>query len=113
MAFETTARANVKRGVYRLADAATNAFEAARADVAAYLGAGTAAEVIFTSGATLALNTVAHALASRLQPGDEILLSELEHHSNIVPWQMAAERTGADPCPAGHRGGPARPRPPR
>ena len=93
--FETTSRANVKRGVYRLADQATLAFQQARAQVAAYLGAADPDEVVFTSGCTLALNTAAHALAPRLRPGDEILVSQLEHHSNIVPWQMAAERTGA------------------
>ena len=93
--FETTSRANVKRGVYRLADQATLAFQQARAQVAAYLGAADPDEVVFTSGCTLALNTAAHALSSRLRPGDEILVSQLEHHSNIVPWQMAAERTGA------------------
>ncbi len=93
--FETTARANVKRGVYRLADEATTAFQHAREQVAAYVGASDPSEIVFTSGCTLALNTAAHTLAPRLRPGDEILLSELEHHSNIVPWQMAAERTGA------------------
>ena len=93
--FETTARANVKRGVYRLADEATVAFQAARSRVAAYLGAADADEVIFTSGCTLAINTAANALAPRLRPGDEILVSQLEHHSNLVPWQMVAERAGA------------------
>ena len=93
--FETTARANVKRGVYRLADAATTAFHRARAQVAAYVGAAAADEIVFTSGCTLAINTAAHALAPRLRPGDEILVSELEHHSNLVPWQMAAQQAGA------------------
>jgi cysteine desulfurase/selenocysteine lyase len=93
--FETECRANVKRGVYRLADQATVAFQTARAEVAAYLGAAEADEVIFTSGCTLALNTAAQVLSPRLRPGDEILISQLEHHSNIVPWQMAAERIGA------------------
>lgn len=93
--FETTARANVKRGVYRLADAATNAFQDARRQVAAYIGAADPDEVVFTSGCTMAINLAAHALAARLSEGDEILISELDHHSNIVPWQMAAERTGA------------------
>lgn len=93
--FETTARANVKRGVYRLADEATNAFQRARGEVAAYVGAADADEIVFTSGCTLAINTAAHALSARLRPGDEILVSALEHHSNLVPWQMAAQRTGA------------------
>ncbi len=93
--FETTTRANVKRGVHRLADAATNAFEEARRRVAAYVGAADPGEVVFTSGCTLAINLAAHALAARLQEDDEILISELEHHSNIVPWQLAAARAGA------------------
>ena len=94
--FETTARANVKRGVYRLADEATTAFQRARASRWRPISAPpTPSEIVFTSGCTLALNTAAHALAPRLRPGDEILISELEHHSNIVPWQMAAERAGA------------------
>jgi cysteine desulfurase/selenocysteine lyase len=95
IAYETTARANVKRGVYRLADAATNAFAEARARVAAYINAADPSEVAFTSGTTLALNIAANGLVGRLRPGDEILISELEHHSNIVPWQLAAERVGA------------------
>jgi cysteine desulfurase / selenocysteine lyase len=93
--FETRARANVKRGVYRLADQATAAFDAARATMARYLGATDKNAVVFTSGATMALNISAHGLGQRLRQGDEILLTTLEHHSNIVPWQLAAERTGA------------------
>ncbi|MCX8099676.1 MAG: aminotransferase class V-fold PLP-dependent enzyme [Geminicoccaceae bacterium] len=93
--FETRARANVKRGVYRLADEATQAFEEARARIAAYLGAREAREVVITSGTTHALNIAAHTLCARLRPGDEILLSLAEHHANIVPWQLAAARVGA------------------
>lgn len=96
LAFETRGRANVKRGVYRLADAATAAFEQARADVAAYLGIADPTEIVFTSGTTLGLNLAAHVLSGRLGPGRAVLVSDLEHHSNIVPWQMAAERTGAE-----------------
>jgi len=95
LCFETTARANVKRGVYRLADEATQAFDRARAEIAAYLGVRDAREVVLTSGTTFGLNLVAHGLVARLAPGDEILLSTLEHHSNIVPWQLAAGRVGA------------------
>ena len=95
MRFETEARANVKRGVYRLADQATAAFDAARATMARYIGETEKNNVVFTSGATMALNIAANGLAARLAPGDEILLTTLEHHSNIVPWQLAAERTGA------------------
>ncbi len=89
--YETAARANVKRGVYRLADRASAAFETARSIIARYIGAPNPAEVVFTSGATSALNIAAHGLAERLAPGDEILVSELEHHSNIVPWQLVAD----------------------
>lgn len=95
-AFETRGRANVKRGVYRLADAATAAFEEARTAVAAYLGTNDPSEIAFTSGTTMGLNLAAHVLSPRLGPGRAIVVSELEHHSNIVPWQMAAERTGAE-----------------
>ncbi|MCS7268500.1 MAG: cysteine desulfurase [Geminicoccaceae bacterium] len=93
--FETRARANVKRGVYRLADEATRAFEEARARIAGYLGAREAREVVITSGTTHALNLAAHTLCARLHPGDEILLTCAEHHSNIVPWQLAGRRAGA------------------
>jgi len=93
--FETAGRANVKRGVYRLADAATAAFDEARTTLARYIGAAAPEEVVFTSGTTMGLNLAAHSLGARLGPGDEILLTTLEHHSNIVPWQLAAERTGA------------------
>lgn len=93
--FETRARANVKRGVYRLADEATRAFEEARARIAGYIGAREAAEVVITSGTTHALNLAAHCLCARLRPGDEILLTTAEHHSNIVPWQLAGARVGA------------------
>ena len=93
--FETRARANVKRGVYRLADRATAAFDAARSTMARYLGQTEKNSVVFTSGATVALNIAAHGLAPRLNVGDAVLLTTLEHHSNIVPWQLAAERRGA------------------
>lgn len=91
---ETTARANVHRSVHFLAEAATRAYENARAGLAAYVGAESAAEIAFTSGTTAAINLVAHAFGSVLEPGDEVLISRLEHHSNIVPWQMLSERAG-------------------
>jgi cysteine desulfurase/selenocysteine lyase len=94
LAYETTSRANVKRGIYPLAEAATEAFDRARRSIARYLGGVTPAEVIFTSGTTLGLNLMAHAFGERLGAGDEIVLSELEHHSNIVPWQLLCERRG-------------------
>jgi cysteine desulfurase / selenocysteine lyase len=93
--FETTSRANVKRGVHRLAEAATDAYAAARRDVAAYLGVP-ASEIVFTSGCTAALNLVAHSFGALMKPGDAVLLSGLEHHSNLVPWQMLAARSGVE-----------------
>jgi cysteine desulfurase/selenocysteine lyase len=93
-AFETRNRSNVKRGIYPLAEAATVAFDEARATLAAYLGVADPDEVIITSGTTLGLNLFAHAFGARLGDGDEIVLSELEHHSNIVPWQLLRERRG-------------------
>jgi cysteine desulfurase/selenocysteine lyase len=87
--------ANIHRGTHALARAATEAYEAARKTVAAHLGATDAEELIFTSGCTDGINLAAQVLSSRLSPGDEIIISTLEHHSNIVPWQMACERTGA------------------
>jgi cysteine desulfurase/selenocysteine lyase len=92
--FETRNRANVKRSIYPLAEAATEAFDAARGALARYLGAADPAEVIFTSGTTLGLNLLAHSFGQRLREGDEILLSQLEHHSNIVPWQLLRDRRG-------------------
>ncbi|MFM2198353.1 MAG: selenocysteine lyase, PLP-dependent [Verrucomicrobiota bacterium] len=84
---------NIHRGTHHLARAATSAHEAARATVAAHIGATSPDEVIFTSGATDGVNLVSDILS--LSAGDEILISTLEHHSNIVPWQMLADRTGA------------------
>ncbi len=86
-------RANVHRGVHELAEEATQAYEAARGDVARYLNVPPA-EIVFTSGATAAINLVAHSYTQLLARGDEIVISELEHHSNIVPWQLAANRHG-------------------
>jgi len=91
--YETTARANVLRGVHALAEAATEAYENARADVARFLGVADD-EVIFTGGCTAAINLVAQSYGSLLKPGDEIVLSVLEHHSNIVPWYQLAQRAG-------------------
>ena len=94
-AFYETANANVHRASYRLAAAATEAFESARASVARFLNASDPAQIIFTRGATEAINLVAHSWGASLQAGDEILVSTLEHHANIVPWQMLAARSGA------------------
>jgi len=90
-----TMNANVHRAAHALADEATQAFEAAREKVRAFINAPTREQVIFTRGTTESINLVANALSQRLSPGDEILISRLEHHSNIVPWQMLAQRSGA------------------
>jgi cysteine desulfurase/selenocysteine lyase len=92
--FETANRANVKRSIYPLAEAATEAFDGARRAIAAYLGVVDADEMILTSGTTLGINLLAHAFGERLREGDEVVLSELEHHSNIVPWQLLRDRRG-------------------
>jgi len=89
--------ANVHRGVYRLAERATTAFEGARQKVRAFINAPDAREVIFTRNATEGLNLVAYAWGLvNLGPGDVVLVTELEHHSNFVPWQYIAKRRGAD-----------------
>lgn len=93
VAHETTARANVKRGVYRLSEAATAAYAEARVRVARYLNADPG-EVIFTSGTTSAVNLAALSLGASMKEGDEIVLSVAEHHSNLVPWMMLKERRG-------------------
>jgi cysteine desulfurase/selenocysteine lyase len=92
--FEVEARANVHEGVHRLARAATAAYEEARSRVARFLHANCAEEILFTYGATSSINLVAFSFGALLVPGDEILLSVLEHHSNLVPWQKLAERRG-------------------
>ena len=94
-AYDTT-YATVHRGVYARSADMTLAYEAARERVARFVNAGSAAEIVWVRGATEAINLVAQSWAARqLKAGDHILLSLLEHHSNIVPWQMAAERVGA------------------
>ncbi len=85
--------ANIHRGTHYLSRTATEAHEKARSTIATHIGAATPDEVVFTSGTTDSINLVANILS--LEPGDEILISTLEHHSNIVPWQMLAERSGA------------------
>ncbi|HPA86005.1 MAG TPA: aminotransferase class V-fold PLP-dependent enzyme, partial [Deltaproteobacteria bacterium] len=87
-AHDRTCRANVKRGVHRLSEEADEAYENARAEAARYLGAADPGEVIFTGGATDGINLLANSLGQEMAQGDEILLSQLEHHSNLVPWQM-------------------------
>ncbi|HVM81717.1 MAG TPA: cysteine desulfurase [Stellaceae bacterium] len=93
--FYRTDYANVHRGVYRLSAASTARFEDARERVRRFLNAADASEIVFVRGATEALNLVAYSWgAAFLKPGDEIVLSELEHHSNIVPWQLLRDRIG-------------------
>ena len=93
--YETTGRANVLRGVHRLAERATEAYEGAREEVARFLGVKPM-EIVFTGGCTAAINLVAYSYGSLLKAGDRILLSELEHHSNIVPWQLLRQRSGIE-----------------
>jgi cysteine desulfurase/selenocysteine lyase len=81
--------------VHALGTEATEAYEGARAKVAAFINAPSPNEVIFTKNATEAINIVANSIGGQLKPGDEIVISEMEHHSNIVPWQLICERTGA------------------
>ncbi|MBR4994473.1 MAG: cysteine desulfurase [Alistipes sp.] len=89
--------ANIHRGVHRLSEEATERYEAAREKVQRFIGAEHREEVIFTAGATASLNTVAYAWSEKfLHEGDNIIISEMEHHSNIVPWQIMAERKGAE-----------------
>jgi cysteine desulfurase / selenocysteine lyase len=94
-AFQRTSYANVHRGLHTLANEATQAYEDARQKVANFINAGSADEIVFTKGATEAINLVAAGLAQSLKSGDEIIITEMEHHANIVPWHMACERTGA------------------
>ena len=88
--------ANVHRGVHQLSVEASEAFEQARDDVRRFINAASEREIVFTRGTTEAVNLVANSyLGPRLQPGDEILVTHMEHHANIVPWQLLCERTGA------------------
>ncbi|MHC0444254.1 aminotransferase class V-fold PLP-dependent enzyme [Flavobacterium sp. 3-218] len=87
--------ANIHRGVHTLSQLATDAYEISRGKVKDHINAKHAHEVLFTSGTTHGINLVANGFASILKPGDEVVVSSLEHHSNIVPWQMLCEKTGA------------------
>lgn len=94
--YETHDHANVHRGVHTLSQRATDAFEGAREKVRSFIHATSVKEIVFTRGTTEAINLVAESfLGPKLQPGSEILLTELEHHANIVPWKQLADRTGA------------------
>lgn len=87
--------ANVARAMHTLGAEATAAYEGARSRIADFVGAGAPEEIIFTKNASEALNLAANTLGTRLHPGDEVVISVLEHHSNLVPWQLVCERTGA------------------
>jgi cysteine desulfurase / selenocysteine lyase len=93
--FQRTSYANVHRGLHTLANEATTAFEDARQKVADFIGAGSPDEIVFTKGATEAINLVAVGISQSLKAGDEIIITEMEHHANIVPWHMACQRSGA------------------
>ncbi|MEK9167034.1 MAG: cysteine desulfurase [Patescibacteria group bacterium] len=93
--FYRFSNSNVHRGVYSLSEKATEAYEGVRDRVAKFLNASSRHEIIFTKGTTEGINLVASSFGSRIKKGDEILVSEMEHHSNIVPWQILCEKTGA------------------
>jgi cysteine desulfurase/selenocysteine lyase len=94
--FYASGNANVHRGLYELSERATSEFEAARDRVARFVGATSAAEIVFTRGTTEAINLVAQSWArGTLRPGDEVLVTAMEHHSNLVPWQLVCQQTGA------------------
>ena len=89
--------ANIHRGVHRLSEEATQLYEQARERVRGFIGAAQREEIIFTAGATASINTVAYAWGEKfLQAGDNIIISQMEHHSNIVPWQLVAQRKGVE-----------------
>ncbi|MDH5373941.1 MAG: aminotransferase class V-fold PLP-dependent enzyme, partial [Acidimicrobiia bacterium] len=95
--FYRTQYANVHRGAYRLSQEATEAYEDARRRVAAFINAGSPDEIVFTKGTTTAMNGLASSWGfDHLETGDRIVLSMMEHHANIVPWQLVAKRTGAE-----------------
>src|SRR5918992_2874405 len=95
--FYETSYANIHRGVYDLGERATEAYEGAREKARGFINAETTREIVFTRNVTSALNLVAYAWGlDNLGPGDLVLVTELEHHSNFVPWQYVAKRAGAD-----------------
>ncbi len=95
--FYSTYNANVHRGIYKLADEATDAYENSRDTVRAFINARSSREIIFTRGSTESINLVAQSyVAARLQNGTNIVISEMEHHSNLIPWQQLAKKSGAE-----------------
>jgi len=93
--YYTGYNSNVHRGAHRLADQATNAFEGARSTMARFINAPQKEEVIWTRGTTEGINIIANGIVKWLKPGDEVLVTELEHHANLIPWQQACEKSGA------------------
>src|SRR3989338_9810889 len=93
--YYTKYRANVHRGVYTISAQATEAYEAARASVASFINADSS-EIVFTSGTTFALNQLAYSLAPRLSHRDNVVLTRLEHHANLIPWQQMAKHYGSE-----------------
>ena len=97
VAYQSHDHANVHRGVYTLSHRATDAYEGARDTIQKFINAGSRSEVVYTSGTTESINLVAQSFCrSKLAAGDKILITHLEHHSNIVPWQLVCEQTGAE-----------------
>ena len=95
VSYYSTLNANIHRGVHSLSQKATEAYEGARKKIQKHLNAKNSSEIIFTSGSTHSINLVANGFIDLLKSGDEIIVSHLEHHSNIVPWQMLCEKTDA------------------
>jgi len=94
--FYSSDNSNVHRGIYELSERASQAYEAARARVAEFIGAATSQEIVFTKGTTDSLNLIAQSYAlSKLQKGDEVLVTDFEHHSNLLPWRVVCQQTGA------------------
>ena len=91
--YYTQYNANVHRGAYNIAEKATLEFENSRSIVADFINANTE-EIIFTKGTTESINLIAYTFGSQLNEGDEIIISEMEHHSNIIPWQFVSKKTG-------------------
>lgn len=95
--FQRESNANIHRGVHRLSAESTELYEQAREMVRAFIGAASTSEIIFTSGATAGINTVAYSFGERFfEMGDNVIVSEMEHHSNIVPWQLVCQRKGVE-----------------
>ncbi|MEC8427593.1 MAG: aminotransferase class V-fold PLP-dependent enzyme, partial [Pseudomonadota bacterium] len=94
--YYTTCNSNVHRGAHQLADEATRRFEGARDIVAGFMNANTREEVIWTSGTTESINIITHGMAQLLKAGDEVVVTEMEHHANLVTWQQACAHSGAE-----------------